>query len=1031
MLLVFAAAGVAIGIVYGWLKTARARRTEEAERLSQITDSLPQMLWTARPDWVCDYANARWFEYSGTDPGEPFGWAWSDFVHPDDWPAVSRFWEELRASGKAGASEFRLRRHDGEYRWFEAHVSAVRDKDERIVKWVGRHTDIQDARELREAARPQTERFAQIVAASQGAVLKFGFRPDGSLALAFASTALREIFDLPAGEVADDAGPVFERIHPADRRRVRDSMGQSAERTTLWSEEFRVCRPGKGEIKVAGQAAAVREADGIVGWYGLFFEVAENSTAEARLLRRTEQELPLLQTLIEQAPFGILLLDRGMRQIQVSRRWLRNAGQTREAVLGKSHYETFPDLPPHWMECHRRALAGMTVRGQEERFTTPDGEEHWANWMVAPWGDLGETTGGIVIYAEDITERRRMEGIARKHELEYRALFDHLSEGFAHCQVIFDGDKPLDFLYLSVNKAFGPLTGLCDVAGRRASETLPRGTELEPEGLALLGRVALTGVPEKREIYLKRTAEWYSFSVYSPEREFVVILIDVITERKRADFAVRQWQIAFDQSETGIALENAATNTIEAVNRAYARRLGFTQEELTGRPCTDLYPPESLAERSAALRIADSETGHVLFETRHLRKDGSSIPVKVDLTSVRDEEANLNSRVEIVHDLTDRKRSEAILREREHTMRALLDSAAQAILAVNREGRIVLLNRMAGEMFGYGAEELLGQPLEILMTEKVRGTHASHRAEYFLNPRVRPMGRGMELEGARRDGTTFPVEVSLSFIQTLHGGTDFPFGADVNGPETAADNLAVAFVSDITQRKRMEQAALADAQEIRALAASLLTAQEAERRRVSRELHDQICQQLAALAIDMSGLTAEQPAAGGELPRRLKELQTRVIMTSEATRHIAHELRPSMLDDLGLAASLQALCREFSEKERITVQFKKNEGTTGRLPREAASCLYRVAQESLNNIAKHSHARLVSVVFTFRTDAVTLSVSDQGDGFDLAAAKGRGGLGLIGMEERARLVGGKLLIDARPGRGTRITIEVPLSVRTL
>ena len=149
-----------------------------------------------------------------------------------------------------------------------------------------------------------------------------------------------------------------------------------------------------------------------------------------------------------------------------------------------------------------------------------------------------------------------------------------------------------------------------------------------------------------------------------------------------------------------------------------------------------------------------------------------------------------------------------------------------------------------------------------------------------------------DLEGRHKDGAKFPVEIALSPIETEEG------------------KLAVAFVTDITQRRKLEHREQASSREIRALAASLLAAQEEERRRVSRDLHDQICQQLAALAFDIGSLAASPPLRK-TLQSRLRALQARAVKASEEARHIAYELHPSVLDDLGLVASLGELCREF------------------------------------------------------------------------------------------------------------------------
>jgi PAS domain S-box-containing protein len=359
-----------------------------------------------------------------------------------------------------------------------------------------------------------------------------------------------------------------------------------------------------------------------------------------------------------------------------------------------------------------------------------------------------------------------------------------------------------------------------------------------------------------------------------------------------------------------------------------------------------------------------------------------------------------------IEDVTERKQAQEESQRSASTIRSLLESTPQSVLAVSAEDKIVLVNGTTETMFGYKREELLGQPLDILIPESARERHAAHHRVFFANMQTRPMGIGLDLEARRKDGTTFPVEIGLSVI------------------ETASGKLAVAFVSDITQRRRMEQAAQTHTREIQALAASLLTALEEERRRVSIELHDQICQQLASLAFDMGKLADKSlPEETRDL---LKALQARVVKASEETRHIAYQLHSSILDDLGLVASVRDLCDQFSERNPdIVLEFRET-ALPAAIPREVASCLYRITQESLQNIAKHADAKRVLVTLAARKGAVALSIADNGAGFNPKAAKGHGGLGLIGMEERARLVSGKLSITSRPHHGTRIAIEVPL-----
>ena len=270
------------------------------------------------------------------------------------------------------------------------------------------------------------------------------------------------------------------------------------------------------------------------------------------------------------------------------------------------------------------------------------------------------------------------------------------------------------------------------------------------------------------------------------------------------------------------------------------------------------------------------------------------------------------------------------------------------------------------------------------------------------------MGMGLDLMGQRKDGSVFPIEISLNTMDTSEGKL-----------------LAVAFISDITGRKQTEAALAESRDESRALAARLLTDLEDERRRVSRDLHDQICQTLGSLASDLSELAANPPPPN-EASSQFKALQARVMTAAEEARHLAYQLRPAVLDDLGLVVALKDLCTQFSTRETLPVEFDSG-AMPARMRPEMASCLYRIAEESLGNAAKHARAKHISVTFGIHDQAVLLIIEDDGVGFDMEAVKGRGRLGLIGMVERARLLQGTLTVDAHPNSGTRITVELPLT----
>jgi PAS domain S-box-containing protein len=214
--------------------------------------------------------------------------------------------------------------------------------------------------------------------------------------------------------------------------------------------------------------------------------------------------------------------------------------------------------------------------------------------------------------------------------------------------------------------------------------------------------------------------------------------------------------------------------------------------------------------------------------------------------------------------------------------------------------------------------------------------------------------------------------------------------------------------------------------QIQYLAGKLIIAQEEERMRISRELHDDLNQNLAASAIAISKLKRELPESVDYLRDQLTDVQRRLIALSDGIRQLSHQLHPSILEHVGLVTALKSYCAEFGSHARIEVKLAIDDGIQG-VPQNIALCLYRVTQESLHNIAKHSGVREAQVKLASTSDGISLSIADAGLGFDLDQAKRKGGLGLVSMEERIRLLRGSLQIKTQPHAGTLIKVQIPFS----
>jgi signal transduction histidine kinase len=234
-----------------------------------------------------------------------------------------------------------------------------------------------------------------------------------------------------------------------------------------------------------------------------------------------------------------------------------------------------------------------------------------------------------------------------------------------------------------------------------------------------------------------------------------------------------------------------------------------------------------------------------------------------------------------------------------------------------------------------------------------------------------------------------------------------------------------ALVSEVSKRIDTEQSLEANRRDLRLLASQLLRLQEEERRRISRDLHDDINQRLALLSIDIEMLEQQLPDASGRTVRTVRTIQDRIVELSDNVRRLAYQFHPSILDDLGLSIALRRLVDDFQTRTGIEARFMGKD-IPKHVAKEVVTCLYRVAQEGLANISRHAKAKNVRLELQRVRDGLQLMMSDDGVGFDMNRHDGqRGSLGLLSMRERVSLVAGTLSIQSTPGEGTQICAWVP------
>lgn len=353
----------------------------------------------------------------------------------------------------------------------------------------------------------------------------------------------------------------------------------------------------------------------------------------------------------------------------------------------------------------------------------------------------------------------------------------------------------------------------------------------------------------------------------------------------------------------------------------------------------------------------------------------------------------------------------------EARLRGIVDGASEGIITVDAQQRILMANRAAARIYGYEPEAMIGQPLEILMAERFRQRHhADVQAFGEAESPARQMGNRPPVLGLRANGEEFPVEAAISHVH-------------VDG-----QRLFTAIVRDITERLQAEaqiRSARAELEashaELRRLVAARDSVQEQERKRIARELHDDLQQTLAAIKMDTLAIGQQLQRDPARVPPMLAKIDELATGAIASTRRIVNGLRPKLLEELGLRPALEALATEFAQRTGIacTVDAAADADADDTLDPATAGCLYRVAQEALNNVIKHADACSVQMTLTHDAGAgVRLRIQDDGRGMTADDHRKPHSFGLVGMAERVHAVGGSLRVESQPGAGTVVEVEV-------
>jgi PAS domain S-box-containing protein len=539
-----------------------------------------------------------------------------------------------------------------------------------------------------------------------------------------------------------------------------------------------------------------------------------------------------------------------------------------------------------------------------------------------------------------------------------------------------------------------------------------------------------------------------SFSIVFARKESVMGVFRDITERRQTEEALRQsearYRNIFENAAEGIYQSAPDGRRYMEVNPAFARMFGYDSPEVMKHAVEDignqLYVDPTIREE--CIRTLQKQDTAV-FEVQFRKRDGSMGWLSNNVRAVRDHHGKITHFEGVAEDITEHKRMEEALRESEERYRRLVELSPETV-AVHVDGRLAYINPAGAELLGAAnSEELVGKLVRDFMFPDSRETVKTEIQEDIEIASTSPL---LEQRILRLDGKLIDVEVTempvdyrnKAAVQVLirditdrrraenelrraHNELEDRVGARTAELQMVNDQLRL----EIAEHKRTQEALKLSENQLRFLSSRLLEAQEEERKRIARELHDSIGQSLAAIKFNVESLLQREAIRNSEeLAKPLAFLVPIIQGAIEEARRIYTGLRPSILDDLGILATFSWFCREFRRTFphiRICEEIGVREDE---IPEPIKIVLFRVLQEALNNIAKYSHAGRVSVSLLKVSNNIELTIEDNGKGFDwqevISTDAFDKGLGLTGMWERTHFSGGTFQIESQIGRGTTI-----------
>ncbi len=973
------------------LKTYNEKLSLQVEEKTVLTDKILERIsdgfYSLDDQWNFTYMNKTASMMMGCDPQEIVG---------------KNLWKEFPAAVNLSIYQAYLKAFE-EQQYYQVEFNYPPFEKWFMVDIYPSHSglstffrDVTERKKAEEELRHSNERFEMISRTTNDAVWEW----DLVTGVMWANETHQQLYGLTLNDPVPPEHVWQQRIHPEDRERLIGKQANAlAGDTNVFITEYRFNTEKDGYRNVYDRCYIVRNGEGkAIRILGSIMDITELKKAEEKLKRREAQ----LAASIENTP-------------NVAVQWYNSKGRVMywnhasELIFGWSSVEAMgktldeliqtPEESALFLKLLEEiATTGKTIGPSEFHFCRKNRTE---GYCMATIFSIPSVEGEpyFVCMDVDITESKKFAEALQESEEKYRSIIDQASEG------IFMLDEEGDVL--EVNHAGALLTGYMrdQLLGKNTKALCEDGelsiVKIKQEEL----KAGLPVMMERRIRTGDGLVRVVEVSCKMLSNGDILAVMRDITERKKVE------QALITSEETRRLIMNSALDAIVGMDTAglitiwtpQAERIfGWKEDEVIGQRMSVIIIPERYrrAHEEGLARYLQSGKGPVLnklIELIALHRDGTEFPVELSILPVK--QGAHEFFCAFIRDITERKKIEQVVKDSEEKYRTLVEQAMDAIALYDAGGRILDVNTGSVNLLGYSKEELMQLSLQDILTPEEM---TARPVQYDVLQQGDSTVKHRKMR--RKDQVVIDTEVRSQQLP---------------------DGRFLSVIRDLTDRIKAEKELAASYDAIRKLSGHIQDIREEERTNMAREIHDELGQQLTVLKMDVSWLKKRMIASEEPVKQKLNDLIVMLDETVKTVRRISSELRPSLLDDLGLVAAMEWQLGEFEKRSEIVTHFVHPQKELV-LPDTIKTALFRILQESLTNVARHSGATSVNVTIELRDNTLSVCINDNGKGFDKDKIAEKRTLGILGMRERIAMIGGVYEIKSQPSEGTEVKVQLSL-----